>query len=123
MAVYKYSARMDRKLIVQVRRLRDEGWVLPRHRLAFGLLPEGIFSLREEMVPMLNRHARVARLLDADTGKPEDNPPALYDAVVLRATADEWIVSGLERVLSGLQEVDVAQTWQVALLRIETPST
>lgn len=111
---------MDRKLIVQVRRLRDEGWVLPRHRLAFGQLPEGIFSLREELVPALNRHTRVARLLDAGTGTPVEGLLALYDAAVLRAGADEWVVAGMERVLRGLQEVDVAQTWQVAMVRFES---
>lgn len=74
-------------------------------------MAEGIFGLREEHVPALNRHSRVARLLDAATGAPVPNVPALYDAVLLRATADEWVVTGFERIEQALQILDVAQTW------------
>lgn len=110
---------MNGKLIVQILRLRDEGWVLPRHRWAFGQLPEGVFSLREEWVPELNRHARVARLLNTHTGMPVDGLAPLADSVLLRASADEWVISGMERVMRGLQVVDVAQTWLVSLVRME----
>lgn len=109
---------MTGKLIVQVRRLRQDGWTLPRHRLAFGPPAEGIFSLREELVQALHRHTRVAMLLDAHTLAPVAGIPPLYDAALLRATADEWVVTGFERIERGVQMVDVAQTWLVALVRM-----
>lgn len=110
---------MDRKLIVRVRRLREAGWALPRHRHAFGQPGEGVFSLLEVMVPELNRHARVATLLDAHTGTPVAGIGSLYDAVMLRATADEWVVTGFERIERDMRVFDVAQTWLISLVRME----
>lgn len=111
---------MGQKLIVRVRRLRDAGWALPRHRHGFGQLYEGIISLQEEMVPALHRHARVAKLLDVRTGALVDGVGSLYDAVLLRATADEWVVAGVERIEQGMRIIDVAQTWLITLDRMES---
>lgn len=111
---------MVRKLIVQVRLLRDAGWILPRYRHAFGQPFEGIFSLREERVVALNRHTRVATLQQVDTMAPVAGILPLYDAVLQRATADEWVLTGFEQIDNGLRVVDTAQTWLVDLVRLET---
>jgi len=113
---------MIRKLIVQVRLLRDAGWILPRYRHAFGQPFEGVFSLREERIVALNRHIRVATLLQVDTMLPVAGILPLYDAVLQRATADEWVFTGFEQIDDGLRVVDTAQTWLVDLLRLETSS-
>lgn len=102
---------MDSKLIVQVLRVRESGSVIPRHNLAFVKPFEGVFTLHEERVPDLNRHSRVARLLNPQVGTPV--LPELYDAALLRATADEWVVTGFERVEQRLKLVDCAQTWVI----------
>jgi hypothetical protein len=105
------------QLIVEVRRLRDGGWIIPRYQHAFGQAPQGILSLREEQVPDWNRHSRVARLLDQDTGAALEAVPALYDAVLLQAANSEWVITGAERAMHGLREVDCVQTWRVVPIR------
>lgn len=104
---------MDAKLIVRVILIREAGWVLPRHFHAFPKVHEGIFALHEERVPELSRTSRVARLLQVDTGLPVVGIAPLMDAVLLRATADEWVVTGFERVEQRLKLVDCAQTWVI----------
>lgn len=69
-------------------------------------------------MPSLNRHARVATLIQLGTGAPVAGLGSLYDAVLLRATADEWVVTGFERIEHGMQVYDVAQTWIIALVRL-----
>ena len=113
---------MGKKLIVKVRCLRDSGWVLPRHRLAFGKPFEGIFSLQEQHVPSLNRHSRVATLVQADGIAQVPGIATLYDATLLRATADEWVVTGFERLEQAAKVMDVVQTWLITLAHFnETP--
>lgn len=104
---------MDRKLIVEVRLLRESGWIIPRHRHAFAASHRGILTLDEERVPALNRHARVARLRDALTGALVEAVPPLIDATLLHAGADEWVIAGVEHVMHGVREADCAQTWLV----------
>jgi len=99
--------------------MREAGWTLPRHRHAFGQPYKGIFSLREEHVAFLNRHSRVARLLQPGSMAPVDGINALVDAVLLRAGADEWIVTGIERVEQNTRVFDVAQTWVISPLVLE----
>lgn len=74
--------------------------------------------LLRDLYAALSRHFRVARLLDPHTPASAAGIGPLYDAVLLRSTADEWIVAGVERVAGGLQEIDVAQTWLVSLVRM-----
>jgi hypothetical protein len=109
---------MDTKLIVSVKTLRDNGWPLPRHRIAFQSAVQGVLDLREVMDPALHRHTRCARLLEPDTGTTVPDLPQLLDATWLRVTADEWIIGGLERMASGDNLHDVAQTWLVTPIEV-----
>ena len=115
---------MDKKLIVAVVRLRDAGRVIPRHNLAFVAPLRGVLTLREEPVPALNRHALIATLCDPDTGAGIDGLTPLIDARLVRAMADEWVLTGFERVMIGMQECDCAQTWLARMERlIENPAS
>lgn len=112
----------DNKLIVAVLRTRDAGWLIPRYQHAFAQPPQGVLILKEEMVVVLNRHAFVATLRDPDTGAAVVGLPPLIDARVIRASADEWIWTGFERVMSGLREADCVQTWVVRAVSLVSSS-
>ena len=107
----------DKKLIVAVVCLRIAGRAVPKHNLAFTQPFRGVLTLDEQRVPALNRHALVAMLRDPTTGAPVDGIAPLIDARVVRATADEWVVTGFERIDDGMQERDCAQSW---LARMES---
>lgn len=109
---------MGKKLIVDVVCLRNAGKVVPRHNLAFVTPFVGVLTLYEERVPELNRHALVATLRDPDTGAGIAGLCPLVDARVVRATGDEWVLTGIERVMANLQEVDCAQSWLVRIVRL-----
>ena len=110
---------MENKLIVTVLRMRDSGCPIPRYQHAFAKPLQGVLILQEEQVPSLNRHALVATLRDPNTGQPVDGLAPLIDARVVRAMADEWIWTGIERVFVGLRECDCAQTWCVRMVALE----
>lgn len=73
-----------------------------------------MLSLRDERVDDLIRNARIARLLDPDTGAALPFPPPLFDATLVRATGDEWILAGFERIESMGRVTDYAQSWTVS---------
>ena len=102
---------MDKKLVVAVIRLREAGKIIPRHNLAFATPVLGVLNLGEERIPALNRHALVATLRDPQTGVIVEGLPPLVDARLVRALPDEWVFTGFERVLVGMQECDCAQSW------------
>jgi hypothetical protein len=102
---------MDSKLIVALTCLRSSGKIVPKHNLAFTQPFRGVLTLSEEHLPNLHRHALVARLRDPLTNAPIDALPPLIDARLIRATADEWVITGFERVMISMQECDCAQTW------------
>ena len=106
---------MDKKLIVAVVRLRDAGKVVPRYTLAFSAPYRGVLTLADEHVPSLNRHSLVAILRDPDSGAPIDGLCPLVDARIVRATADEWVLTGFERVILNMDERDCAQSWVVRM--------
>lgn len=110
-----YSAEMGKKLIVDVVRLRNAGKVVPRHNLAFVKPFVGVLTLNEERIVDLNRHSLVATLRHPDTGAPVPGLNPLLDARVVRATNDEWVLTGIERVADNLIELDCAQSWLVRL--------
>ena len=113
---------MTTKLIVAVKTLRENGWPLPRHRIAFRKAIHGVLDLHEALDPVLHRHTRLARLLDPHTGGVVQGVGALLDAVWLRVTADEWIIGGIERTAQGLNHHDVAQTWLVTPVALDIAS-
>ena len=102
-----------RKLIVTVTKLRDSGRAIPRYQHAFPKTFQGVITADEEHVPALKRRALVAILRDPETGSAIDGIAPLWDARVIRATADEWVWSGIEGAYVGTIEVVVAQTWRV----------
>lgn len=106
---------MNRKLIVTVIKLRDAGRTVPRYQRAFATPAHGILTLNEAQVSSLNRHALVATLRDPDTGAAVTGVESLIDARLIRATSDEWVLTGFERVLIGMHECDCAQTWVVRM--------
>lgn len=101
----------DQKVIVAVVRLRDCGKVVPKHNLAFVKPFVGVLTLDEQHVPALNRHALVATIRHPDTGAPLPGIEPLIDARLVRATADEWVLTGFERATIGMDECDCAQSW------------
>lgn len=109
---------MEKKLIVAVVRLRDAGRTIPRHNLAFVEPLRGVLTIQEESVPTLNRHALIATLRDPATGAPVDGLPSLVDVRVVRALADEWALTGFERVTVGMQECDFAQSWLARMVQL-----
>jgi len=102
-----------RALAVEVRRLRAEGWVLPKFRLAMGHGERGILRVRQEDVPTLNRHCLVARLYDTDNGSEIADLPPLHDAALLHLSPEEMVLSGFERIESVGRVIDFAQSWRI----------
>lgn len=106
---------MDKKLIVAVVTLREGGRTVPRYQHAFRSAIRGILTLNETQISALNRHALVATLRDLDSGAAVAGIEPLIDARLIRATSDEWVLTGFERVQIGMHECDCAQTWLVRM--------
>lgn len=113
---------MENKLIVAVRPLRQEGWVLPRFRLAMGPPFRGVLTLKEETVMSLNRSVRIATLIDPTTSKPISGLNPLLDAVLLHMTPFGWVLTGFERFNSLDREIDSVQSWCVIPISLQTAS-
>jgi len=104
---------MPTKLIYSVTRLYSEGRQLPKSRLAFIKGVAGLLTIREVMLSGLNKGSRTglcATLSDPVSNLPVVDFPPLFDVHVLSMTADELVLSGIERPES-LVEVNVAQYW------------
>ena len=112
-----------RKLVVTVLKLRESGRAIPRYQHAFPKTFRGVITADEEHVPALNRRSLVAILRDPETGAAIDGIAPLWDARVIRATADEWVWSGIEVAYVGTIEVAVAQTWRVQAVSLEVRSS
>ena len=106
---------MEKKLLVAIVKVRESGKTIPRHNLAFTRPYCGVLTLGEERIPALNRHALVARLRHPQSGEPVSGLSPLVDARLIRATCDEWILTGFEHVTANLQEIDCAQSWIVRI--------
>jgi hypothetical protein len=100
-------------LIVEVRRIREDGWPLPRFRLAFVRPVRGVLDLKERYLADLNRTTRMARLLDRATGKEISEAPPIIDVRLIYASGDELVLIGLERTDRCGRVTDHAQTWRV----------
>ena len=72
----------------------------------------GELTVHEVRDPVLNRHTRVATLLDPTTGAPLD-VPQLLDTQLVGLTREVLSLSGIERVEDPLilKVEDFAQTW------------
>lgn len=110
---------MSKKLIVNVLKMRDGGWPYPRYQHAFAAPAQGVLYVQEESILRLNRHALVATLRHPDSGLPVEGLSPLIDARIIRATADEWVWTGIEHVMVGIKECDCAQTWVVRAVSLD----
>lgn len=97
-------------------RVRENGWVVPRHNAGMLRIVRGSFYLADKHIPEINRTTRAAAFH-------VDNGPRLelFDAVLIRATPDMMILNGFERDDNGVRVVDYAQTWVLAECKGETP--
>lgn len=97
---------------VNLHRLRERGWPIPKYQFAFKPTLEGELTLHEERDAVLNRYTRVARLRAIEPASGA-LVPALLDAQLLELTRERIILSGIERIeepaLSKIE--DFAQTW------------
>ena len=87
-------------------RVRDHGWVVPRHNAGMLRAVRGQLYLRDVLFPDLRRHVRVAEF-----HVKEGQLLTLMDAMLMHASPDRLVLSGFERVLVGMKETDFAQTW------------
>lgn len=99
--------------LYELTRVRDAGWLLPRHRHAFSTKPVGRLLVGEEYLADLARHTLTAHLLDAVSGARLSEIPPLYDVRLLKWTSGLVVLAGFERIPDGkgLKILDVAQTW------------
>ncbi len=94
-------------------RVREKGWVLPRHRLATMPRLRGLLSVDEQLDQSLNRTVRVAVFIDTRTKRPIAEVLPLFDVTLLRATPEYISLSGFERIHDMLaqRDYDYAQSW------------
>lgn len=87
-------------------RVRQNGWVVPRHNAGMLRIVRGAFHLADKNMPELRRTSRVASF-HVEGGEVLQ----LYDAGLMHASAEMLVVSGFEREDNGARVVDYAQTW------------
>lgn len=98
-------------LLFDLRRVRQQGWVLPRFRSCMLQPVRGVLRVTEQRLPDMHRTARVAQLHDADTGQPLADVPPLIDAALLAADGVSLTLTSFERIQQGERVIDYAQTW------------
>jgi hypothetical protein len=90
---------------------RRLGKLVPRWQLGSLSRLRGTLVVREQHDEELNRVCRRACFLVEGTG-PRAAVPTLSDAVLLRASQDVWVLTGVERLASDSGDERVyAQTW------------
>ena len=97
---------------VNLHRMRERGWPVPRYQFAFRQTVAGDLTLHEQRDNVLNRMTRVAQLRSLEPGS-ELLVPLLLDAQLIELTNERLILSGIERVEEPLilKIEDFAQTW------------
>lgn len=102
-------------MIVQVVRLHEKGWALPRWRLALARPVSAALQLRDERTAIPGQACRVARLMDPLTKEPLLQVPPLRDAVLVHADATYWMLSGVEYLYDEMADrhIGFGQVWQV----------
>lgn len=73
--------------LYELTRVRDAGWILPRHRHAFSEKPLGKLLVGEEYLAELHRHTLTAYLLNPTSGQRLETVTPLYDVRLLKWTA------------------------------------
>ncbi|XHS78532.1 hypothetical protein ACFJGW_00750 [Burkholderiaceae bacterium UC74_6] len=82
-------------MLFYVHRLREKGFLIPRHNVVRVQGELGIFGMKEERDGETMRTLKVARLRKWPLAN-EDVLPPLFDAVLIYA-GDSWTVTGWER--------------------------
>jgi hypothetical protein len=98
-------------------RVRQNGWVVPRHNAGMLRIVRGAFHLDDKNVPELRRTSRVASF-HVDGG---NEVLQLYDAGLMKASSNMMVISGFEREDNGARVVDYAQTWILVECEGEVP--
>lgn len=104
-------------MVVDIVRVREAGWVLPRFRSCMRKAVRGELHVADVYDGILNRWTRVATLLNPVSKAPMPEPPQIYDVTLLAVRSDYLTLTGFERVWDGMseREYDYAQTWVVSL--------
>lgn len=99
-------------MVYRVFRLREKGWILPRHRTAFRAV-SGTLQVVEVQSPTLNRSERVATLFDPSTGIPLADIAPLHDAQLIHFAAGRMTLSGIEYLPDevNVRTFGFAQSW------------
>ena len=110
-------------MLIRLHRLRDRGWPIPKYQFAFKKTILGELTVHELFDPVLNRHTRVATLLNPASGAPLDVPP-LRDTQLVGLTREVLSLSGIERLEDPLvlKVEDFAQTWLCWLEALDSSS-
>ena len=105
-------------MMIFLHRLRERGWPIPKYQFGFKEPVAGELIVVEARDSVLNRHTRVAKLNDPNTGAPI-GIPSLLDVQLTELTRERMILSGIERIEDGplLKIEDFAQTWVCWLAR------
>jgi hypothetical protein len=92
-----------------VLRLRYRGRPLPKSELANRAPAAGDLRVEQCFDETLNRHLRLARLIDPRRPREPDQLPALYDPALVAMSPQAFTLAGFERI----DGVDFAQSWLV----------
>lgn len=93
--------------------IRQDGWRLPRFRSCMQARIVGHLQISDEHDPGLNRAARTARMIDADTCAPIADIKPLRDVQIIAASRTGLTLSGTETIEDEITRRvrDVAQSW------------
>lgn len=99
-------------MIIRLQRLRERGRPIPKYQHAFKSLVEGELLVFEERDSVLNRHTRLAKIVNPATYASVGVPP-LLDVQIVGMTREFISLSGIERIEDRaiLKIEDFAQTW------------
>lgn len=90
-------------------RMRYKGRPLPRRELASREAAVGDLRVEQLYDDTLNRHIRIARLVNPLNQVHPEQLPTLYDPVLLAMSPQAFTLTGFERI----EGVDYAQSWLV----------
>ncbi|WP_045227352.1 hypothetical protein [Methyloterricola oryzae] len=100
-------------MMFDVWRLREQGWLLPRFRSCMVPPVRAILHVREQRDQDLNRHIRVAELLDPRSRQSLPDFPNLLDVTLVALDETSTTLAGTERLNDPRadREYLYAQSW------------
>jgi len=112
-------------MMFDVWRLREQGWLLPRFRSCMVPPVRAILHVREQRDQDMNRHLRVAELLDPRSRQSLHDFPPLLDVTLVALDETSMTLAGTERVRDPRadREYLYAQSWFLrAVMPAELPA-